>query len=103
MSVISALGRLRQEDTEVETSLGYVSRLCLQTNKIVGMSYKLLCCKLPEFHSNLCLVINPLCILAFGFSLLKPDLGFYQPFVLLLRYFYNTVGSPFVHYSSLII
>lgn len=102
MSVISALERLRQEDTEVETRLGYVlRRLCLYTIEIVGMNYELVCCKLPELHSNLSLVINPLCILAFGFSLLKPDLGFHQPFILLLHYFHNTVGCPFVHYSSL--
>ena len=37
--IISALVRLRrQEGAEVQTSLGYVLRLCLQTNTIVGMS-----------------------------------------------------------------
>jgi hypothetical protein len=35
MSVISALGRLQQEDHQVEASLGYTVRHCLKKKKIV--------------------------------------------------------------------
>jgi hypothetical protein len=54
--VISALGRLRQEDCKCEASLCYIGRPCFKTNKI--------------FRSNLEIVRLPMTFVFFGVFLL---------------------------------